>query len=296
VTNSGNITTAAGGSAYLIGSGVTNGGIISSPQGEVLLLAGSAVELVNPSTPQLRVEIAADSGEAINLGQILASSGSIGIYAGLIRSTGVLGADKVVGFPDGRIVLGASQSVSLEGEVNATHLSITGPTPSISPEIQGSADLTAEQIQLQGNSIQLGGQIQSQNVSWAALPQSATVSTIGGLVLIQSSSITLFSNQLLVTRGTVTAGSQTTGQGSADGPVVLQSAPNVPNLPPSASVQTASQETNSVVILSRPFVGERAATDVVNSIARALSMFSLRELSESLSPSTLTIDVGRPGR
>lgn len=54
VVNQGNITAGAGGNVYLIGSAVTNNGIISSPQGEVILAAGNSVELVNPGTPNSR--------------------------------------------------------------------------------------------------------------------------------------------------------------------------------------------------------------------------------------------------
>jgi trimeric autotransporter adhesin len=59
VVNDGSIATGPGGSVYLIGSGVTNNGIIRSPQGDVVLAAGKSVELVSPGTPNLRVEIAA---------------------------------------------------------------------------------------------------------------------------------------------------------------------------------------------------------------------------------------------
>src|SRR5688572_3415849 len=72
VVNQGNITTSSGGGVYLIGPAVTNNGIITSPQGEVILAAGNSVELVEPGTPSLRVEISAPTNEARNLGQIVA--------------------------------------------------------------------------------------------------------------------------------------------------------------------------------------------------------------------------------
>ena len=83
--NNGNITTPNGGSVYLVGSAVTNNGIITSPKGEVILAAGNSVELVNPGTPDLRVEVVAPENQALNLGQITADSGRIGIYAGLVN-------------------------------------------------------------------------------------------------------------------------------------------------------------------------------------------------------------------
>ena len=69
VANSGNITTPQGGNVYLVGPAVMNNGIITSPKGEVVLAAGDSVELVNPGTPNLRVEITAPDNEARNLGQ-----------------------------------------------------------------------------------------------------------------------------------------------------------------------------------------------------------------------------------
>ncbi|MGH7553945.1 MAG: filamentous hemagglutinin N-terminal domain-containing protein, partial [Longimicrobiales bacterium] len=126
VVNDGSIATGAGGSVYLIGSGVTNNGIIRSPQGEVVLAAGNSVELVSPGTPNLRVEIAALDNEARNLGQIISDAGRIGIYAGLINNSGVIRADSAVA-EGGRIVLKASKNATLEaGSVAAANGSTGG--------------------------------------------------------------------------------------------------------------------------------------------------------------------------
>ena len=109
VVNQGSIS---GGSVYLIGKAVTNDGLITSPNGEVILAAGNSVELVNPGTPNLRVEITAPDNEAKNLGTITADAGRIGIYAGLIQQSGSLRADSAV-VEGGRIVLKASKNVHL---------------------------------------------------------------------------------------------------------------------------------------------------------------------------------------
>ncbi len=114
VVNEGNINTGTGGSVYLIGSGVTNNGIIRSPQGEVILAAGNSVELVSPGTPNLRVEITATDNEARNLGQIISEAGRIGIYAGLINHSGAIRADSAQLTADGRIVLKATKNTTLE--------------------------------------------------------------------------------------------------------------------------------------------------------------------------------------
>ncbi len=110
VVNQGSLT---GGSVYLIGNAVTNNGIITSPQGEVILAAGNSVELVSPGTPNLRVEIVAPDNEARNLGTITAEAGRIGIYAGLIKQGGVISADSAVA-AGGKILLKSTKSTTLE--------------------------------------------------------------------------------------------------------------------------------------------------------------------------------------
>jgi filamentous hemagglutinin family protein len=104
---------ATGGPVYLVGSAVTNQGIITNPGGEIVLAAGNSVELVNPGTPNLRVEIQANDHEAKNLGSLVADAGRIGIYAGLIRQGGVINADSAVA-EGGRIMLRASRNITLE--------------------------------------------------------------------------------------------------------------------------------------------------------------------------------------
>lgn len=110
VVNQGSIT---GGSVYLIGNAVANKGLITSPNGEVVLAAGNSVELVNPGTPNLRVEVVAQANEARNLGTISAEAGRVGIYAGLIKQGGTISADSAVS-EGGRIMLKSTKSTVLE--------------------------------------------------------------------------------------------------------------------------------------------------------------------------------------
>ncbi len=112
VVNQGSIN-ASGGPVYMVGNAVTNNGIITSPGGEVVLAAGNSVELVNPGTPNLRVEIQAGDNEARNLGSVVADAGRIGIYAGLIKQGGVLNADSAVA-EGGRIMLKSTKRTDLE--------------------------------------------------------------------------------------------------------------------------------------------------------------------------------------
>lgn len=114
VVNQGSITTGAGGNVYLVAPDITNSGIITSPKGEVILAAGRSVELVDPGTPNLRVEISAPDTQARNLGQIVAEAGRVGIYAGLINHSGTIQANSAVVGERGEIVLKATQNATLE--------------------------------------------------------------------------------------------------------------------------------------------------------------------------------------
>jgi len=125
VMNQGAIHAASGGQVYLVGPAVTNSGVITSPRGEVILAAGNSVELVNPGTPNLRVEITAPGNEAKNLGDIVAEAGRVGIYAGLINHSGTIRADRAVATDDGRVILKATKDITLEA---GSVITANGPT------------------------------------------------------------------------------------------------------------------------------------------------------------------------
>ena len=59
INNQGNITTPAGGQVYLVAPDINNSGVITSPHGDIILAVGNSVQLVDPGTPNLRVEITA---------------------------------------------------------------------------------------------------------------------------------------------------------------------------------------------------------------------------------------------
>ncbi|MBI3068125.1 MAG: YncE family protein, partial [Betaproteobacteria bacterium] len=114
IVNQGAINAASGGNVYLVAPEITNSGIITSPRGEVILAAGKSVELVNPGTPGIRVEVTAPDNQAINLGEIVADSGRAGIYAGIISNRGVIRADTIAAGENGEILLRATKNITLE--------------------------------------------------------------------------------------------------------------------------------------------------------------------------------------
>jgi filamentous hemagglutinin family protein len=119
VDNQGSITSASGGSVYLIGANVSNSGVIHSPNGEILLAAGQTVQLVDTGTPGVTVNVTGATGNVINLGNLTAEAGRIGIAAGLINNSGNINASSVVS-DGGRIFLRASQNLTTSASSSIT--------------------------------------------------------------------------------------------------------------------------------------------------------------------------------
>lgn len=118
VENGAEIGTVSGGQVYLIAPQVENAGLITTPQGEIVLAAGQQVELIDTGTPGVKVAVAA-GGDALNLGQLLAESGRIGMVGAVVRQQGVASTSSLVR-EGGRIFLRATGSAELAaGSVTA---------------------------------------------------------------------------------------------------------------------------------------------------------------------------------
>lgn len=123
--NQGEISTPSGGSVYLIAPDVTNSGIIKAPNGDIVLAAGNEVLLVDSSMPEVAVVLSAPEHQAVNIGQLLADAGRIGVYGGVVRQKGIISADSVVQDAGGRVFLKATTAVTLEAGSRTT---ATGPS------------------------------------------------------------------------------------------------------------------------------------------------------------------------
>src|SRR5262245_38355619 len=117
VSNAGLIDTSSGGPdgrVFLIGSEVENSGIIRSPQGAIILAAGKSVDLVSENSPLVTVSITADTEQALNVGQLLADSGRVGMFGALVRQGGVVQANSAVVGANGEIRLVATKDLTLD--------------------------------------------------------------------------------------------------------------------------------------------------------------------------------------
>ncbi|XXY97657.1 filamentous hemagglutinin N-terminal domain-containing protein [Acidithiobacillus sulfuriphilus] len=113
IDNAAVIRTPQGGFVYLVAPDVENSGLITSPQGQIILAAGHSVDLVSPESPALRVVVSSPGGKATNMGKIIAQSGQIGIYAGLIDQSGIVDANTVVQGKNGQITLEALGNINM---------------------------------------------------------------------------------------------------------------------------------------------------------------------------------------
>ena len=170
VSNAGSITTPSGGQVFLIAPNVDNSGIITSPQGDVILAAGHAVQFVEAANPSVQVVVSAPDNAALNLGQVIAQGGRIGIYGALVNQRGRLNANSAVLGENGQIVLKASRDTLLEaGSVTSATGAGQGGQVSVLGQrvaLTGDARIDASG-QAGGGTVLVGGDYQGKN---AAVP------------------------------------------------------------------------------------------------------------------------------
>ena len=112
VRNEGQITAGPFG-AYLFAHNVSNTGIIRSPEGHIALAAGSSAYLTNrPDGRGLFVEVSAPTGEAANLGDLIADGGQVSLFGKVVNQSGMIQANSVQ-TKNGRVELIASDAVTL---------------------------------------------------------------------------------------------------------------------------------------------------------------------------------------
>ncbi len=182
VRNEGAITTPSGGKVFLVAPNVENAGIITAPNGEVVLAAGRSVQLVDSANPDLTVVVSAPGDQAINLGQVVANGGRIGIYGALVNQRGALNATGAVAGQDGRIFLKASKDIAFEqGSVTANSLRAqAGQDLVVGAAITangGSIDLRAEN----GISLNAGGALNSADYIDLKAERMTLAGMIGGV-------------------------------------------------------------------------------------------------------------------
>ena len=166
IVNQGSIATPSGGKVFLIAPDIDNSGIVTAPDGSVVLAAGRSVTLADSGNPDLHVVVSAPQDQAINLGQIVAAGGRIGIYGALVRQRGVVNANSAQVGANGQIVLKASADTTVEaGSVTSATGAGSGGAIAVLGQrvgITGNALLDASGG-LGGGSVLVGGDYQGAN-------------------------------------------------------------------------------------------------------------------------------------
>ncbi|MDB5806396.1 MAG: hypothetical protein JWN73_3718, partial [Betaproteobacteria bacterium] len=220
VINQGVIVTEDGGFVYFIGKDVQNNGVIHTPNGQILLAAGKSVEIINPKSPNLQVEITANENEALNLGKLVAEGGTIAMFGGNVHQKGLVSASTAEVNAQGRIVFVAKKNVELAaGSVTEAN----GPN---------GGNIT---IQAQTGTATIAGTVEAKGTSTPVL-QSGLPTFSSGIAA---------ENTITVTPNALGNGQQA---GAAQ-PVFVTAAPVAPSAPKSGVVSTDPVTSTSVPTL-----------------------------------------------
>lgn len=116
IRNEGLITAGPNGRIALIAPDIENSGIIHAPDGNILLAAGRKLEIASMDLDGIRFEVQAPTDAVLNLGQLLADNGAVRVFAGTIRHSGEVRANRMAVDADGSIVLTARNNVTLTAD------------------------------------------------------------------------------------------------------------------------------------------------------------------------------------
>jgi filamentous hemagglutinin family protein len=203
IRNDGVIATPSGGKVFLVAPNVQNTGIITAPNGEVVLAAGRSVQLLDAADPNVQVVVSSPPDQALNLGQVIAQGGRIGIYGALVNQRGLVNADSAVVGQNGKIVFKASGATTLAAgsRTSAAAAGIGGEIQVLGSQvaIEGQASVDASG-QLGGGSVLVGGDYQGGNGvqraqstrvdAGASIRADATIAGNGGKIVLWSDGAT----------------------------------------------------------------------------------------------------------
>ncbi|HLF98665.1 MAG TPA: filamentous hemagglutinin N-terminal domain-containing protein [Methylococcaceae bacterium] len=126
IKNQGYIKAGPGGEVVLIAPRIENSGIVETPDGKLILAAGQSVNIASLDFDDIVFEVHAPENEVVNLGQLIAERGTVGVFAGGIRNAGTISADSASMDAQGRVVLAAASDIHLESTSTITANSPAG--------------------------------------------------------------------------------------------------------------------------------------------------------------------------
>ncbi|MBS99631.1 MAG: hypothetical protein CMI01_13260, partial [Oceanospirillaceae bacterium] len=211
VINEGQLVSGEDTSIVLIAPVIENSGLVRSENGDIILAAGNSVELVDSQNPEIRVQISAPAGEALNLGTLISNGGNIGIYAGVVNQSGVVSASSAVA-EGGKIYLrGRQQAVIGSESVTQADGSKGGRVVITADAVEVKSDAKISAVGANdGGEVLVGGSWQNSDPD---VPQAKTVNVESGAELNASASDNGDGGTVVVWSDTSDAGSQTQVRG-----------------------------------------------------------------------------------
>ena len=133
---------ARSGDVVLLGTNVDTGqaALIQAPNGSTILAAGQQIELTGRGLEGITLQVQAPTDSAVNLGTL--QGGAVGIFAGTLKHSGAIQATGV-SIEGGKVVLNATDTVAVDGQVSARLASGAG----------GTVNITGREIDLQAGSL-----------------------------------------------------------------------------------------------------------------------------------------------
>ena len=185
IKNHGLIKSRGDGSIYLVAPDIKNDGIIRTEDGRILLAAGRKLTVSSLDVDFISFEIQAPADQVVNLGELLTSGGSVGLFASRIHNAGRIRASAVSRDANGNIVLQAGAGglqLGANSEISATSAQDSGASIKVdggaSAEVAGI--ISADSVAGKGGDIA----ITADTVSVAAAQLDASGSAGGGRVRI----------------------------------------------------------------------------------------------------------------
>ena len=145
VSVQGNIL-ARSGDVVLMGSGVDTGtsALVQAPNGSAILAAGQQIEITARGLEGITLQVQAPTDRAVNLGTL--QGDAVGIFAGTLKHSGAIAAN-AVSVEGGKVVLKATDSVEVDGQISARQASGAGGIVNISGrniDLQAGSQIAAD--------------------------------------------------------------------------------------------------------------------------------------------------------
>lgn len=114
IRNEGSIVTPAGGHVILVAPEIENRGLISTPEGRLILAAGQSVEIGDLQFANVSFQLQAPEDRIVNVGQLIADGGVVGAFAGSLRNAGTIRANRLGTDGDGTVRIMSAGDIHLD--------------------------------------------------------------------------------------------------------------------------------------------------------------------------------------